>query len=89
MKPDINIMALETTLMYILKFPVINKTNISLMQTSDVELTLISINWIVRFDEVTDLTKKINFREVKITVLWDVTLLCQRYVLYTGTHVTD
>ena len=75
--------------MYILKFPVINKTNISLMQTSDVELTLISINWIVRFDEVTDLTKKIDFREVKITVLWDVTLLCQRYVLYTGTHVTD
>jgi len=44
MTPDTNIMALETTLLYILKFPVINKTNISLMQTSDVELTLILIN---------------------------------------------
>jgi len=59
------------------------------MQTSDVELTLILINWIVRFDEVTDRTKKINFREVKITVFWDVTLVCQRYVLFTGIHVTD
>ena len=36
-------MALETTLLYILKFLVINKTNISLVQTSDVELTLILI----------------------------------------------
>jgi len=89
MTPDTNIMALETTLLYILKFPVINKTNISLMQTSDVELTLILINWIVRFYEVTDLTKKINFREVMITVFWDITLVCQRYVLFTGTHVTD
>jgi len=43
----------------------------------------------VRFYEVTDLTKKINFREVKITVFWDITLVCQRYVLFTGTHVTD
>jgi hypothetical protein len=59
------------------------------MQTSDVELTLISINRIIRFHGVTDLTKKVNFREVKITVAWDVTLLCQTYVLFTGTHVTD
>jgi hypothetical protein len=44
MKPDTKIMALETTLLYILKFLVISKTNISLMQTSDVEMTLILIN---------------------------------------------
>jgi hypothetical protein len=43
----------------------------------------------MRFDEVTDLTKTNQLQgSYKITVFWDVTLLCKRHVLLTGTNVT-